>query len=120
MNQSKIFQIRENLSVCGFEGIGGRSSFERYGFEAHLPYLSDMPVAFDERGYVATGDRCETAVEGIYAVGEVTNRMHPSCVTAMADGVTAAKAIQERLDSGVGAQFAAMAQRAWAGRHPSR
>ncbi len=36
MNQSKIFHIRKNFSVCGFEGIGDRSSFERHGFAVHL------------------------------------------------------------------------------------
>ena len=36
MDQSKIYHIKENLSVCGFEGIVDRPSFESYGFEAHL------------------------------------------------------------------------------------
>ncbi len=36
MNQSNIFHIKENLSVCGFVGIADRPSFESYGFEAHL------------------------------------------------------------------------------------
>ena len=33
----------------------------------------------------------------VYAIGEVAQRMHPCVVTAFADGVVAAKAIQAQL-----------------------
>lgn len=69
-----------------------------YGFRALLPGAMTPSPALDHAGYVTTGPRCETSVDGLYAIGEIANRMHPSCVTAMADGIVAAKAIQVRLE----------------------
>ena len=43
MNQSKIFHIKENLSVCDFEGIGDRPGFEGHGFEAPPIRISWFP-----------------------------------------------------------------------------
>lgn len=70
-----------------------------YGFEANVaclfnPYKSQL---LDANGYIKTNADCETAYARIFAIGEVTNRMHPCVITAMADGVVAAKAIQRRL-----------------------
>ena len=39
MDYKKIHHIKDNLSVCGFGGIGDRQSFESYGFKAHLQCL---------------------------------------------------------------------------------
>ena len=36
MDYKKIHHIRDNLSVCGFEGIGDREHFVSHGFAAHL------------------------------------------------------------------------------------
>ncbi len=70
-----------------------------YGWEPALDPVMDLPLALDAGGFVDT-DRytAQTSAEGIYAVGEVTRRQHPCVLTAMADGVVAAKAIQARLE----------------------
>ncbi|MFC5068432.1 NAD(P)/FAD-dependent oxidoreductase [Flaviflagellibacter deserti] len=70
-----------------------------YGWEpTPLPGLSPE---LDEQGYVKTHpETCETSISGVYAIGEMTRRAHPSVVTAMADGVVAAKAIQRVLEGG--------------------
>ena len=83
-----------------------------YGWEAHLQYMAEMPVALDERGFVMTGTDCETSQRDVFAIGEVAQRAHPCCITSMADGVVAAKAIQQRLEHGVLARFFGMAKRA--------
>lgn len=65
-------------------------------WQAHLP-LALRPFAamlVGQNGFVITDENCETPVAGIFAIGEVANRMHPCVVTSMADGVVAAKAIQ--------------------------
>lgn len=89
--------------------------FERivvmYGWEAHLPYMQALPVALNERGFVVTNEQCETSQPGIFAIGEVAQRAHPCCITSMADGVTAAKAIQQKLEAGSLNKFVAMAKR---------
>lgn len=72
-----------------------------YGWEANFPqalegFRNEMT---DERGFIATDVYCATQVPRIYAIGEVANRMHPCVTTSMADGVVAAKAIQNELES---------------------
>ncbi|MGE0231189.1 MAG: NAD(P)/FAD-dependent oxidoreductase [Flavobacteriaceae bacterium] len=72
-----------------------------YGFRALMPDKVVPSPALDHAGYVATNARCETNIAGLYAIGEIANRMHPCCVTAMADGIVAAKDIQHRLEDGL-------------------
>ncbi len=36
MDYKKIHHIKENLSICGFGGIGDREHFVSHGFKAHL------------------------------------------------------------------------------------
>lgn len=72
-----------------------------YGYEPQAKWLRGLGVDFDEKNYLVVDlATTETAVAGLYAVGEVTRRQHPCVVTAMADGVTAAKAIQKALSLG--------------------
>ena len=69
-----------------------------YGYEPQAQWLKDLNVVYDAKNYLEVDfATTETAVEGLYAIGEVTRRQHPCVVTAMADGVTAAKAIQKAL-----------------------
>lgn len=69
-----------------------------YGWQPNVGFLADLPLALDSRGFVQTDPQsAQTSIEGIYAIGEVAQRMHPCVPTAMADGVVAAKAIEARL-----------------------
>ncbi len=69
-----------------------------YGYAPVADFTVSLGLARDAAGYLRTDSRtAETSAAGVYAIGEVANRLHPSVVTAMADGVTAAKAIQRRL-----------------------
>ncbi|SUA59530.1 NAD(P)/FAD-dependent oxidoreductase [Oligella urethralis] len=73
-----------------------------YGYEPQAQWLKGLPIDLDDKGYIEVDFRtAQTAVPSLYAIGEVTRRQHPCVVTAMADGVTAAKAIQRALDLGV-------------------
>ena len=49
-------------------------------------------------GFVKTDLFRRTSYDRIYAIGEVTQASHPCCVTAMADGIIAAKDIQNKID----------------------
>ena len=60
--------------------------------------MSRFSLARSTAGFVITDEGCETSVNGVYAIGEVAQRMHPCCATSIADGVTAAKSIQRRLE----------------------
>lgn len=78
-----------------------------YGFQPRLPLMRGCAPALDPHGHVQVDDRCATNHPGLYAIGELTGRMHPAVVTALADGVVAAKAIQTRIEDGAAAAFLA-------------
>lgn len=68
-----------------------------YGWEPALGPAQHLSLALDAGGFVATERyTAQTSVPGVYAIGELTRRQHPCVLTAMADGVVAAKAIQAR------------------------
>lgn len=69
-----------------------------YGWQPQAAFADGLGLARDERGYIRTDPAtAQASLPGVYAIGEVANRMHPCVVTAMADGVVAAKAIQRSL-----------------------
>ncbi|WP_019937688.1 NAD(P)/FAD-dependent oxidoreductase [Bordetella sp. FB-8] len=68
-----------------------------YGWQPQAAFADGLDLARDERGYIRTdAATAQASLPGVYAIGEVANRMHPCVVTSMADGVVAAKAIQRR------------------------
>lgn len=77
-----------------------------YGWEPSISFLDKFNLERDNRGYIKTAlHTAETSIQNIYAIGEVANRMHPCCVTSLADGVVAAKAIQKKIEAGVCQDF---------------
>lgn len=72
-----------------------------YGWEPCVDFTGGLDLRRTPAGFVETDPAtAQTRCEGVYAVGEVAQRQHPCVVTALADGVTAAKAIQARIESG--------------------
>jgi thioredoxin reductase len=70
-----------------------------YGWEPVPVFMTQLGLERDAKGYLSVDfETCETSAPGVYAIGEVSARSHPSVVTAMADGVTAAKAIQRAIE----------------------
>ncbi|OZI77262.1 NAD(P)/FAD-dependent oxidoreductase [Bordetella genomosp. 12] len=68
-----------------------------YGWEPQADFADGLNLARDARGYIQTETAtARTSLPDVYAIGEVANRAHPCVVTAMADGVVAAKDIQRR------------------------
>jgi thioredoxin reductase (NADPH) len=55
-------------------------------------------VATDEWGYILTDDRMRTSVEGIFACGDVRQKLLRQIVTACGDGATAAFAAQQYVE----------------------
>lgn len=71
-----------------------------YGWEPCVGFADGLALQRTNQGFVATRtDTAETSCEGVYAIGEVAQRQHPCVVTALADGVAAAKAIQARIEA---------------------
>lgn len=87
---------------------GREESFDRlvvlYGWQARIPRaVRDLGVEPDARGFVATDQDRRTGLPGVWAIGEVAQAAHPCCVTAMSDGVIAAKAIERAVEKAAGA-----------------
>ncbi|MEB2399574.1 MAG: NAD(P)/FAD-dependent oxidoreductase [Alcaligenaceae bacterium] len=71
-----------------------------YGWEPCADYAESLGLRRNAQGFIATdAQTAQTSHPGVYAIGEVAQRQHPCVVTALADGVTAAKAIQARLEA---------------------
>lgn len=69
-----------------------------YGWEAQTNFTTHLALEHNAKGFIATEqDTAQTSQVGVYAIGEVAQRMHPCIVTAFADGVVAAKAIEAQL-----------------------
>jgi thioredoxin reductase (NADPH) len=76
-----------------------------YGYEAHKSALMGLEPLMRSDGFVFTDQDCMTSIDRVYAIGEIAQRAHPCCVTSMADGVVAAKAIQRRMEASKASQF---------------
>ena len=50
-----------------------------------------------ENGYIVAGETTETAIPGVYAVGDVRTKLLRQVVTAVADGATAVHVAEEYL-----------------------
>lgn len=71
-----------------------------YGWEPCVAFAESLGLKRNPQGFVQTDPvSTQTSCHGVYAIGEVAQRLHPCVVTALADGVTAAKAIQARIES---------------------
>lgn len=72
----------------------------RIGVEPNVELFRGQ-VRFDEYGYIAVTNDCETSMENVFAVGDVTNYLAPTISGAVGMGATAAKAIAARLNAKV-------------------
>ncbi|SHH49399.1 NAD(P)/FAD-dependent oxidoreductase [Pollutimonas bauzanensis] len=72
-----------------------------YGWEPCMRFADALGLQRSAQGFIATDmQTAQTSCQGVYAIGEVAQRQHPCVVTALADGVTAAKAIQAKIEAG--------------------
>lgn len=83
-----------------------------YGYEVPQEHLLGLSLAMRPDGLVSTDSNAQTSMKSVYAIGEIAGRMHPCCITSMADGVIAAKAIQRALEAGAVEKYIGLAKRA--------
>lgn len=62
--------------------------FEYVGASANTTFVKDKEI-LNERGYVVVNSRMETAIEGIYAIGDVIEKELRQIITASSDGAIA-------------------------------
>ncbi len=72
-----------------------------YGFTPNFPKELEFwkGEITRENQSIITDQFCQTPIEGIFAIGDVTQRAYPCIATAVADGAIAAKAIQKMVES---------------------
>ena len=75
-----------------------------FGYELAKHALLGLEPALRADGFVWTDPQAQTSLPRVFAIGELAQRAHPCCATAMADGVVAAKSIQRELESSMAAR----------------
>jgi len=60
--------------------------------------LKDLPVEFDAAGFILTDCRMQTAIRGLFAIGDVRATPFRQLITAAADGAIAAHSASVYLD----------------------
>ena len=70
----------------------------RIGVEANSDLFRDQ-LELDEKNYIIVNSHQETNVSNVFAVGDVSNPIAPTIISAAGAGATAAKAIAARLHS---------------------
>lgn len=70
-----------------------------YGWEPVNAVAAALGLATDGRGFVRSDERRRTSDPDAYAIGELTQKLHPCVATSISDGIVCAKDIQERLEA---------------------
>ena len=73
--------------------------FEAIGLEPENGAFA--PAGLDAAGYIAAGEDCRTAMDGVFAAGDCRAKTVRQIATAVADGAIAATAACRWLDGGV-------------------
>lgn len=91
----RVDPVARTVNGCAYDVI-----MVFYGWEPCVRFADTFHLRRTKRGFIATDPgTAETSYPGVYAIGEVAQRQHPCVVSALADGVAAAKAIQARIEN---------------------
>ena len=60
-------------------------------------FLAALALAHDKRGYLVVDGNAETSCPGVFAIGDISNPLHPSIASAIASGTIAAREIAKRM-----------------------
>ena len=69
------------------------------GWTPNTKFLMNNKIALDEKGYIVTDEQMKTAIDGIYACGDVRKKSLRQVVTAVSDGATAAVSAHQYIES---------------------
>jgi thioredoxin reductase len=65
-------------------------------------FLAPLALVQDEHGYLVVDGNAETSCPGVFAIGDISNPLHPSIPSAVASGTVAAREIAKRMSDRVG------------------
>jgi thioredoxin reductase (NADPH) len=81
------------VSTLPVEGV-----FVFIGYDPSNDLLADLPLDFDDFGFVKTDDNMETSIPGVFAAGDIRSKMLRQVSTAVGDGATAAFAAERFIE----------------------
>ena len=88
--------IVENLKTGVREEVRVDGAFVSIGREPATAWLGGA-LPLDENGYIVADETTRTAIDGVYAVGDVRTKILRQVVTAVGDGAVAAHCAEEYL-----------------------
>jgi len=83
----------EGISTLPVEGV-----FVFIGYDPSNDLLADLPVDFDDLGFVKTNQNMETSIPGVFAAGDIRSKLLRQVSTAVGDGATAAFAAERFIE----------------------
>jgi thioredoxin reductase (NADPH) len=75
----------DEISTLPVEGV-----FVFIGYDPRNDLLADLPLDFDDLGFVKTDENMQTAIPGVFAAGDIRSKMLRQVSTAVGDGAIAA------------------------------
>ena len=87
-----INKVTGDKSVLALEGV-----FFAIGVIPKAHFLAEV-LELNEDGYIMTDAECRTSMPGVFAAGDVRNKMLKQIATAVGDGAVAAIAAEKYLD----------------------
>lgn len=95
VEQITLKNVKNNISSqLSVNGI-----FVFVGWLPNTKFLSDTQITLNENGYIVTDDNMNTSVEGVFACGDVRQKILRQVVTATGDGAIAAISAQHYLEN---------------------
>lgn len=94
-----VESLRIENTVTGEQSlIGANGVFIYVGMEPSSAFVKNLDIT-DEAGYIVTDDRMRTKLEGVFAAGDVRQKILRQVVTAANDGCIAAQEAQRYIES---------------------
>jgi len=88
-----------NVNSSAAEEIPVDGVFIFIGWTPNTKFLMSNKIALDEKGYILTDEQMKTAIDGIYACGDVRKKSLRQVVTAVSDGATASVSAHQYIES---------------------
>lgn len=88
----------KNLKTQSVSLLPVKGVFFYVGLRPMTEFLKEL-IKVDERGYVLTDENMATSVPGIFAAGDVRQKLLRQVTTAVGDGATAAFAVERYLEA---------------------
>jgi len=88
-----------NVNSSAAEEIPVDGVFIFIGWTPNTKFLMNNKIALDEKGYILTDEQMKTAIDGIYACGDVRKKSLRQVVTAVSDGATASVSAHQYIES---------------------